>query len=437
MHQIITKFRRFFIILTAVCLTLGSAFTVKAEVDPYADYPTESDSWENWPIGPDLWGRAACLMDMDTGAVLFAKGGQEAMYPASITKVMTAIIVMDNCDPNGIVTMTETGLADAYAESSNIQPVLGEQFTVDQCLQMLLVKSANDIASQLAEYTAGSVAAFADMLNYEAEMLGCVNTHFTNASGLEDDNHYTCAYDMCLIMREALRYKKFCEIIAMPDIVIPATEYSDTRIYEGHVYLRQEGDYYYDGCLGGKTGYTDISQSTLVCAAERNGRTLIGTVMGAPDTGTNAWDMIALFDYGFTYFNDVDLTRGYQMFAPLTEAPQPEPQTGAPVEGAPAEAQESYTGPAADEQMQTVTPAASGTSVKPTAAPTVTTSDADLNTDRSTVRAVSAKKTAVIIAAAAAAAAAAVLVLMQRRARNIRERKRRENRRYRNGGGAE
>ncbi len=222
-QRTLKKRRIFSVLLTWILIFSLAALPVYAEVDPWGEYTIETNSWKNWPEGPAIWGTTACMIDSETGSVLYGKGAMAERYPASITKVMTALLVLQYCNLDDIVTMTETGLADAYGDSSNINPKLGEQFTVEQCLQMLLIKSANDVAAQLAEFTCGSVAAFTDLMNQTAASLGCTNTHFNNASGLEDPNHYTSALDMCYIMREALKYDKFREIIAMPEVVIPAT----------------------------------------------------------------------------------------------------------------------------------------------------------------------------------------------------------------------
>lgn len=286
---------------------LSAAVSVKAEVDTNATFSVDSDYWDYWPSSAEISGKTACLMDADTGTILYSKGLDAQRFPASITKVMTALVVVENCNLDDQVTMTETGMADAYAGSSNSNPTLGEVFTVEDCLKMLLIKSANDIASQLAEHTAGSVAAFAQMMNEKAVSLGCTNTNFTNASGLEDENHYTSARDMALIMQAAIQNETIRNIMAMGECEIPATNCSQARYYSSHVLLMQEdSSFYYEGCLGGKTGYTDISQSTLVCYAQRNGMTLIGVVMGAPETESNASDMITLFNYGFDNFYHVN-----------------------------------------------------------------------------------------------------------------------------------
>ena len=286
----------------------------KAAVDLNAVFSVESDGWEKWPQAPEVQGDTAVVIDADTGAVLYSKGMDAARFPASITKVMTALLVLENCDLNGQVTMTETGMADAYSGSSNCLPQLGEVFTVEQCLQMILIKSANDVATQMAEYIAGSVQNFADMMNARAAQLGCINTHFSNANGLENDEHYTCAYDMALIMREALKYDKFREIIAMLDVTIPSTNLSGARYYETHVQMIVPGNpCYYESCIGGKTGYTDISRCTLVTCAEKDGVSLITVIMGHPDWNVICLESSALYDYAFQNFYRVDMSNGYEM----------------------------------------------------------------------------------------------------------------------------
>ncbi len=289
----------------------GTAVSAAAAVDLSASFQVESDSWENWPGGPQIQGDTAVVLEPNTGTVLYNKGMDAPRFPASITKIMTTLIALENCDLKGQVTMTETGMADAFDGSSNCHPQLGEVFTVEECLQMIMIKSANDVATQMAEYTAGSVDAFAEMMNQKAAELGCRNTHFCNASGLENDNHYTSAYDMALIMRAALQKDKFREIIGMQSVTIPATNLSGDRYYETHVQMMVPANpYYYEGCVGGKTGYTDISKSTLVVCAQRNGMTLIGVVMGGRDSNLICDDMADILDYGFDNFYQADVSCG-------------------------------------------------------------------------------------------------------------------------------
>ncbi|MCQ2500235.1 MAG: D-alanyl-D-alanine carboxypeptidase, partial [Lachnospiraceae bacterium] len=296
-----------------VSLVAGSAVPVAAEVDTAAGsgtFPVESDSWQGWPQAAPNRTTTACLLDLNTGAILYAKGMDVQRFPASITKIMTALVVAESADLNAQVTFTETGLADAYGGSSNINPQLGEVFTVDQMLQMLLVKSANDVATQLAEGTFGSVEAFTERMNQRAAELGCTNTHFTNASGLEDDNHYTSSHDMALIMRAAIQHDRIRQIMNAQSIEIPATNLSGPRYYETHLQMLVPGNqYYYEGAMGGKTGYTPISGCTLVMYATRGDRTLIGVIMGGEiDSNLICEDMAGLLDYGFNSFAYTDMT---------------------------------------------------------------------------------------------------------------------------------
>lgn len=305
--------------LLAVSLAVGLTVSVPAAVDTEVtvdSFPVESDTWQNWPQGPAMLAVTACLMDGNTGEILYAKGMDAQRFPASITKIMTALVVVEHADLNAQVAFTETGLADAYGGSSNINPQLGEVFTIDQMLQMLLVKSANDVASQLAEAVGGSVEAFAAMMNQKAAELGCTNTHFANASGLENDDHYTSAHDMALIMRAAIQYDRIREIMNVQSIVIPETNVSGARYYDTHLQMLVPGNpYYYEGALGGKTGYTPISGCTLVMYAVRGDRLLIGVVMGSRDSNMDSnricVDMADILDYGFNSFSNIDISPGY------------------------------------------------------------------------------------------------------------------------------
>lgn len=305
--------------LLAVSLAVGMTVSVPAAVDVAVtadSFPVESDTWQNWPKGPDMLAVTACLMDGNTGEILYAKGMDAQRFPASITKIMTALVVVENADLNAQVAFTQTGLADAYGGSSNINPQLGEVFTVDQMLQMLLVKSANDVATQLAEAVGGSVDAFAAMMNQKAAELGCTNTHFANASGLENDDHYTSAHDMALIMRAAIQHDRIREIMHVQSIVIPETNVSGARAYDTHLQmLVPENPYYYEGAMGGKTGYTPISGCTLVMYAVRGDRILIGVVMGSRDSNMDSnlicADMADIMNYGFDSFSNIDMAPGY------------------------------------------------------------------------------------------------------------------------------
>lgn len=267
--------------------------------------PIETNAIEGWAVGPETTARTACLMDANTGAVLYNKGMTERMYPASTTKVMTALLVLEHAQLDEVFAFTETGVAMAYGGSSNLITQVGEQFTVEDAVYALMLKSANDFAAQIAEYVGGTLENFVQMMNDKAAELGCVNTHFTNPHGMPDDDHYSCAYDLCLIMQEASKNEDFCRISSATHYQIPATHLTDARNIETHNGLIMEGESHYDGAIAGKTGYTDAAWCTYVSVAERNGMKLIEATMKAPNNPTSFADAAILYDYGFGSFQNL------------------------------------------------------------------------------------------------------------------------------------
>ncbi len=177
---------KYTVLILSALLVFGalSPETVLAS-DPLTNHLT------NWPQMSDINEDSAVLMDADNGAILYSLNRDTQRIPASITKIMTCLLVLEGTEMSDIVTMTEAGMAEAYSGSANVNPVLGEEFTVEQCLYMMMLKSANDIAAELAAFTAGSVPAFCDRMNERAAQIGCTGTHFNNPNGLPGDDHYT------------------------------------------------------------------------------------------------------------------------------------------------------------------------------------------------------------------------------------------------------
>ena len=303
-----------------------SAVTVQAaEVDNGASYPITTNAIEGWPQGPDTYSETAVLMDADTGTILYNKGMDEKRYPASITKIMTALLALENSNLDDQVTFTEECLADQTSDSGNIGMQVGEVLTMRQCLLALMIRSANDVATQIAVQIAGSVAAFADMMNQKAQELGCVNTHFVNASGMPDENHYTTAHDMALIMKAAADNESFQTIASTASYTIPATNVSggDRVLTNNFSMLTNNNAAYYQYCTGGREGYTEASGSTLVCSAQKNGITLIAVVLQGT-SGTTATEAASLLNYGFDNFNmlslgdnDFNMLSGGDVYVPV------------------------------------------------------------------------------------------------------------------------
>ncbi|MDO4345600.1 MAG: D-alanyl-D-alanine carboxypeptidase family protein [Eubacteriales bacterium] len=268
----------------------------------------QSNTIEGWPQGEPVDADAAIMMDADTGAILYAKNIEKREYPASITKIMTVLLALENGNLSDVVTFSENAVYSIEFGSSHLGLTEGEQLTLEQCLYGIMLASANEISNAVAEHIGGSIEHYVEMMNEKAAELGCTNTHFVNVHGLHDENHYVCAKDMAIIMREALKNEKFREIISTVEYSYPKTNKVDEERYfmNHHKMLYEEG-IEYDGCIGGKTGYTDEAGNTLVTAAKRNGQTLITVTLKSPGLYNAYDDTKVLMDYGFASFSDANI----------------------------------------------------------------------------------------------------------------------------------
>lgn len=248
---------------------------------------------------PAVEAEGAVLMDAATGNVLFSKNGDTKFYPASITKLMTALLVAENCGLDDKVTFSATATTNLESGAVSINMVEGDVMTVRQCLYALLLKSANEVGNALAEHVAGSNAKFAEMMNAKAAALGCTNTHFTNPHGLNDTNHYTTPHDMALIARAAFQNDTVKTVASTRTYTLPPTikNPSGLTVTMGHKMLNPSDSRYYPGVIGSKTGYTSKAGNTLVTAVEKDGVRLIAVVMKSKST--HYTDTKAMFDYGF------------------------------------------------------------------------------------------------------------------------------------------
>lgn len=309
--------RSFFIIITNILLLLNSVAVYAVNTRPTAEQKAaaeerkfltvESNEWQGWPEGPVLGAQAAILMDFNTDTILYSKNIHERLYPASTTKMMTALLTIENTTMDEIVTFSYEAIHNVDSDSSRIGIDVGEQLTVEQCLYGLMLGSANEVAYALAEHVAGSLDAFVDMMNERATALGCDNTHFINANGLPNEDHYTCAYDLALIAKECYRNEAFANISGTRNYTIPATNIqSEERIMDNHHLMVQGFRYEYNGFIGGKTGYTKDARQTLVSCAERNGMRLICVIM-KEESPDQFIDTQKLFDYGFDGFQILNI----------------------------------------------------------------------------------------------------------------------------------
>jgi D-alanyl-D-alanine carboxypeptidase len=255
-----------------------------------------------WPQAEDINSTTGVLIEASTGTVLFNKSMDQQMYPASITKVLTTLVTLENGNMSDPVTMTQTGVNYVVGGSANQGTRVGEVFALEHLLYGTMLASANDMATQMGEYIGGSIENFAAMMNARAVELGCTGTHFTNACGMPDPNHVTTAHDMALIMRAAVEREDFRKIAGTASYTIPATNMSGERSVTNHDPLLLSKDFMYSGLIGGKTGYTDAAQNTLVNAASRDGFTLICVTLHAADAPKAAFDHVDLLNYGYDNF---------------------------------------------------------------------------------------------------------------------------------------
>lgn len=266
-----------------------------------------------WPGGISLSdpGESAIVMDVDTGTVLYNYNENDIHYPASITKIMTAYLACENSSLDEQVTFSMEAVYGIEPGSSSIARDVDEVMTMEQTLYGLMLESANECGMAIAEHIGGSVEGFADMMNAKAAELGCTNTHFVNPHGLPEDDHYTTAHDMALIASAAYKNETFARIVGTKQYTIPPTnKHSEpTYLHHQHAMLTNfwSTGYVYDYCLGGKTGYTDAAQHTLVTYARKDDMTLVCVIMNAPGK-MHYVDTTNLFDYCFDNFTTYNIS---------------------------------------------------------------------------------------------------------------------------------
>ena len=258
---------------------------------------TSSGSLEN----PVVASQGAVLYDATNNRFLFEQNADTRLYPASITKLMTALLVLERSSLDDTVTFSESAVTNLESGAVTLKIKAGDKFSVKDCMYALLLKSANEVANGLAEHVAGSVSGFADLMNQKAASLGCTNTHFVNPNGLNSSDHYTTARDMALIAKAAFENQTLSQIASTVSYDFPATASVPTvrKLTMGHKMVNPANGEYYQGIVGGKTGYTSLAGNTLVTCAERDGKRLIAVVLKSKQT--HYTDTKALLDYGFAY----------------------------------------------------------------------------------------------------------------------------------------
>ena len=262
-----------------------------------------------WPEGPSISTPSAIVMELNSGAVLYEKNSDEVNYPASITKIMTTMLALEYCELDEVVTFSADAVFKNEGNTSHIARDLNEEMTMEECLYAVMLESANECAYAVAEHVGaklgGDYQTFVDLMNEKAKELGCKNTHFNNANGLPDTEHWTSARDMALISAEAYKNETFRIIIASKRYVIPPTnKHKDKTYLNNHhnmIHNYKTNEFLYEYCTGGKTGYTQAAKSTLVSFAEKDDITLVCVIMR--NNGVSQYtETRSLFEYCFQNF---------------------------------------------------------------------------------------------------------------------------------------
>ena len=286
--------KRLFSLLLAAAMIGGTAVTAKAADDV-----------------PDTYSSAYVVMDAKTGQVLLQKNMYEKKYPASITKILTAALGLTYAKPEDSITVSEESVSDIWkwGETTHLALEPGEVITLRDALYGAMVESANDCANAIAQAVSGSLTDFAALMNQQAAALGLSDSHFTNAHGLPDREHYTTAYDMARITRWALTVPGFEEYFCATEYTIPKTNKKDVARNIGtHHHMLVESAYYYPYAKGGKLGWTSEAQHTAVTWAEKDGLSLLCVVMDCSDKWGKYKDTAALLDYCFDRYSMVSVS---------------------------------------------------------------------------------------------------------------------------------
>jgi len=257
--------------------------------------------------------KAAMLIELNSGTVLYALDMHEQNFPASLTKIMTCLLALEHGNLNEVLTVSDTALQNLHESGSTADLQVGEQMTLENLLYCTMVSSANEACNVIAEYISGSVEAFVELMNQTAAELGCLGTHFANPHGLHDENHYTTAYDLSLIARKALENSTFRKITGTAEYTVPATNLSAERkltTTNKLILNSSSSGYYYSKASGIKTGFTTPAGRCLISTADNGNIQLLSILLGAEtlEDENGNWvqrsfpETINLFEYGFDHF---------------------------------------------------------------------------------------------------------------------------------------
>ena len=270
----------------------------------------DSNALEGWAQGPQIYCESGIVMDMDSGAILYAKNIDDPHYPASITKVLTALVALENSELTDVVQVKKEDVDFLEPGDSYVGLKPGEEITMEDALHAVLLASANEASHAVASSMEGGYEHFLQLMNDKVKELGGKNSNFTNTHGLHDENHYTSARDMALIGAAAFQNEDFYRITNTLQYTIPVTNITnETRTFQqNHKMLYKWRTQYYEYCEGGKTGYTDQALNTLVTFAVKEDVRLVAVVMRARGNVNAYGDTQKILDYAFENFSKIPVT---------------------------------------------------------------------------------------------------------------------------------
>lgn len=270
-----------------------------------------------------IYSESAILMDSTTGTVLYGKNENQKQYPASTTKILTAILALENCQTTDKISASYKAVMSIPSGYSNAAIQVGESLTVQELLDMFLIHSANEIGNIFAEHISGSIENFATLMNKKAAEIGCKNTHFTNPSGIHDPEHYSTAYDMALIARYCMKNETFRKTVSTLSCTIQPTEKYEKRFFRNtNDLIDPSSKYYYEYAIGIKTGFTSQAKNCLIAASKKDNLELITVALGAEatDDGRSGRyvDSINLFEYGFSNYQIQEIAKKNSVIEEIT-----------------------------------------------------------------------------------------------------------------------
>lgn len=310
--------KRLWAVMLAVLL-LGVSFQVDLQAADIVEVPADqvdsvlyqqvdSNTLENWPEGPSIYSESGIVMDMDSGAILYAKNIDDKHYPASITKVLTALVALENTEMTDTVTFSWDDISFLEYGDAHIAMKEGEEISMEEAMYGMLLASANEVSHAIGSNTEGGYDNFINLMNEKSAELGCTNSHWVNTYGLHDEEHYTSARDMALISAAAFEYEEFRTITNTYQYVIGKTNLTKEKryVHQNHKMIRDWDSRYYKYCVGGKTGYTDQALTTLVTFATKGNRNFVAVTLRTHGGGNNAYaDTKKILNYAFKNFKKV------------------------------------------------------------------------------------------------------------------------------------